>query len=922
MRTVTPRIITLPSVPSLLLTALVTTVGASLVAGDAAQEGIEDRFRDPPRDCRILQIIHNLPADPDRLESLLDRFDRQGFGGLVVNVHFDGYLRSRERWEQFRAGVRATRARGMTLWLYDEAGYPSAAAGGITLESHPEWEAQGLHCVLADSTGGEPLEWELPEGQVVHLAAYPVRDGRAVLTEGVELEPRDGKVRWDRPGRWRICALVTTRLFKGTHAEGNLYRKRPYPNLLDPRPTRRFIEVTHEAYARELPGLSESFEAVFTDEPSLMSVYLKEQPWPALPWSPDFRERFREARGYDIGPRLPGLFADFGPEGRQTRCDFWSLVGREVADGYFGQIRSWCRQHGIASTGHLLAEEDLGSHVGFYGDFYACASLLDYPGIDCLTSDPSTVPWHVAKLLGSVACVHNRPRVQSETSDHMQRYRPPGDARPRIQVTTEQILGTLHLLHAAGVNTTTSYYSWAGLDDEEVRSVNEQVGRAASILVGSKHVADIAVVYPLESLWSAFVPQRSWATGPEVADIDHVYRDVLDSLFHGRRDFDIVDSSVLESATVEDGALHVNHERYRLVVLPATDVLPLQATRKLSALVSAGGSVVAVGARPENTPGEFPSDEARSLLEGIFGSRRGVGIELPAGLAWLLSDLADRLIEPDLSTTAHSPLRYRHVRQREEEFYFLLNHSSLPLSTHVRLRAEGTARLWDCATGAVSALEPDTDSSGATWPVKLPAHGAAFISIPHSRKPVLRRGWAGFDSLLERVPLEVAHPGTVRVEGRGPSHVSIRLVPEARSGDRPALPLRIDAEIPVGGKDSWCFAEIAFDPPLDISDFRAVEIVTRVPVEQKDCGTGLLSMLVEGSSDYLANARRPLARKGTFRSCLPLDAFRLAGWSKDPDGRLDRREVDAMRIGWGGYTPQDGERVSFEILEIHLVRLR
>ena len=61
--------------------------------------------------------------------------------------------------------------------------------------------------------------------------------------------------------------------------------------------------------------------------------------------------------------------------------------------------------------------------IGFYGNFFACASRLDYPGIDCLVG-PATVPWHVAKLLGSIACLPIA-EAMSETSDHAQRYRPP-----------------------------------------------------------------------------------------------------------------------------------------------------------------------------------------------------------------------------------------------------------------------------------------------------------------------------------------------------------------------------------------------------------------------------------------------------------------------------------------------------------------
>jgi hypothetical protein len=42
-----------------------------------------------------------------------------------------------------------------------------------------------------------------------------------------------------------------------------------------------------------------------------------------------------------------------------------------------------------------------------------------------------------------------------------------------------------------------------------------------------------------------------------------------------------------------------------------------------------------------------------------------------------------------------------------------------------------------------------------------------------------------------------------------------------------------------------------------------------------------------------------------------LTSFRLAGWSKDTDGRLDLEAIRGIRIGWGGYYGAEGEVVEF-----------
>lgn len=983
------------------------------VVDPSPSRSLEERFREPPADRRILQIIHGFPEDPAARAAALDRLVARGFGGLVVNVSFRDYLRSEERWEEFRAGVEAAEARGLVLWLYDEDGYPSAAAGGLTLEGHPELEAEGLHVLDVEIPPDEPRpdeprpheprphesrphesrpdgprpgdppsrgkrtarDIEIPDGEPVFVAAYPVRDGRVAAGEAVDLlgevrastrpdashpdvsrpevsrpdvsrrdAPGARTLRWDRSGSWRILGFFRARLHEGTHAEWNLYTKRPYPNLLLGDATRRFLERTHAEYDRRFSPLARRFQAIFTDEPSLMSVFIRERPWAAIPWSSRIADDFRLLKGYDLVPRLPWLVADLGPEAARVRCDFWDVVGTAVSSSYFGQIQDWCRAHGIASTGHLLAEEDLGSHIGFYGNFYACAERLDWPGIDCLTSLPPEVPWHVAKLIGSIACVRGRQRTMSETSDHSQRWRPPGDPRPRRDVSAAEILGTAHLLYVAGINTTTSYYSWAGLDDAAVKAVNDHIGRLGAMLEGGRHVADVAVLYPLESAWAAFTPMRLWARAPEVIRIDAAYREVLDILFRWRIDFDVVDSRAVSAADAAGGSLGIGSERFRVLVLPAVTTLPAPAVRKVLQFARAGGIVAAVGAVPANTPTEIPSAEAlaafreilpdlvpeaggepaRCAVRAIPGG--GVGILIEEGHSWLLPAAIRSVLEPDLEAAPGSPLRYAHRRKEAKDLYFIINDSPRPASDLVTIRGSGPATLWDPGVGRISI--PD-DAGPGRWRIGLPPYGATFLFPEATRAPRPPATPPGSRPLVRVAGLGAALAARPRALVRGPAHVRAELdgtavPPGGGAGEEKLPPLEVSATIEQGGVDSWCFLELAFDPPLDLSGYRALEVRVGVPPGQDACGARLLAILCEGreaaaSAESLADLRRALGRAGSVWSAAPLDAFRLAGWSPEPAGPLDRSAVTALRLGWGGYIGKEGERVRFTVEAVRLL---
>ncbi len=712
---------------------------------------LKSLFQSPRSDRRILKIVHNFPKDTSAHERVLNDLKARGFGGVVCNVHFDNYLQSEENWKSFAHAVGLAKKMRMTLWLYDEKGYPSGAAGGLVLDGHPEWEAKGVACVSATSDGS-PVELKLPEGRLVAAFAFPTEGGRIDLRRGADLATVIGDervLRWSPPqGRWTVLAFVEQRLFEGTHAQWNLHEKRAYPNLLMREPIARFLELTHEEYARRFPDLAGTFEAIFTDEPSLMSVFLRPQPHPVIPWSPALPRRFREKAGRDLVPLLPALFVNAGAESGRVRCEFWGLIGEMVSDAYFGQIQDWCRAHRIASTGHLLWEEDLAYHVGFYGDFYRCVERLDLPGIDCLTSKPAEIPFHIAKLIGSIAHLRGCGKTMSETSDHVQRYRPPGDARPREAVSAAEIKGTCNLLYVCGINTTTSYYSWANLSTEEQRQINEYIGRLGVMLTGGTHVCDIAVLYPTESLWANFVPAAHGATqSAEVAAINRTFREVSAALFRNRLDYDYLDSAALRSAKLVGDSFEVGRERYRILVLPYVDTLPLDVWRKVTEFWKEGGVVVAVGTMPRNHPLEFPSDEVMRLTGEVFGApsedavrqvrtrrseRGGAGAFIPSSEEASISTIIGQLREPDCATgSSSSPLRYTHRRVAGKEVYFLINDSPDEVEDEVICHAVGRAELWNPSTGEVVPLGGSTVEEGrrTRFRIRIEGFGSRFVTF-------------------------------------------------------------------------------------------------------------------------------------------------------------------------------------------------
>lgn len=876
------------------------------------------QFANPPSDTRILKIIHTWPDAANDQERLIRGLTNQGFGGVVCNVSFEDYLESASRWTTFSEAVQRAKDAGMALWLYDEKGYPSANAGGLVMRDHPEWQAQGL--LIADTeTNGGPVAMDVPPGKLVLAAAFPMADGVMELHKARPLADAiaGGKLSWQPPsGQWHVIIMTEEKLFDGTHAAMNLHEKMPYPNLLLPEVTQRFLEVTHAEYARRLGAdLGRFFESTFTDEPSLMSCFLRPMPYRVLPWAQNLPGEFQRRRGYELQPILPLLVGEAGPGSQKARYDFWLTIGELVSENFFGQIQAWCARHNIPSGGHLLAEESMVTHVPFYGDFFRCIRRMDAPSIDMLTSFPAEVPWHIARLLASAAELEGKTLVMSETSDHSQRYRAPDDKRPVQTVTEDDIRGTCNRLFVNGVNTITSYYSFAGLSDAQLRRLNEWVGRCCLMLRGGHQTADIAVLYPVESIWPRFVPSRHWANeAAAAARIENAYRSVSESLFAAQREFTYVDARALAEAKATGGQLVHGQLRWRVVVLPHADTLPLAAWENLAAFMKQGGVVVAAGALPRNSEREFPSPRVQALAKEIFGGVTnkpnvlairdgGAGVFLPEGSESLLIGILNQCIERDFATDERrAPLRVTHRRTAGHELYFVINDRPDPWQGNVRFRANGSGERWDPASGR-------RESVGASerHVVKLEGYGAAVFRFAEARSPKVTQLRSGSlpGITLEGLPL----PSVQVSAGEFVRRELLTNAPDAAVGRE----WRAVGTITKSGVDTFLFVRLEYPAGIDLAGSDSLLIETVVPDGQRT-STQLLVILHENDgSDYLAHTGRSLAAAGSNQTFVPISRFQLAGWSKDENAQLDLNRIAEIRVGWGGYFGKDGERVEFRL---------
>lgn len=599
-------------------------------------------WTDPPMEDRPLQIIHGIAPNRATAEGMQLYKDR-GLGGVVCNVAFDRYLRSEAHWKTLLAGVEACRRLGMVVWIYDEEGYPSGAAGGLVLAENPEFEATAL---VLDASRDDPLRL--------------------------------------RPA------------YEHTHASNNFHAARRYPNLLDDRATRSFIAKTHDAYGQRLkPHFGRTIRAVFTDEPSLMAVDLGElpedvrkgvrvvdpldatvKPLPGVPWSYDLAEQYRRRYGEDLMPRRRSLFEGDSDGDRQVRRQYWALVSDLVAQRYFGAIGRWCSAHGVASSGHSLWEEELIHHVPLEGNGLKVLGLMDVPGLDVLSSDPEAVihsGWLTAAMPASAARLGGRRRVMTEVSDFIQKMGGRGPAG------LAEMQATAAWQAAWGVTDFTLYYGIADRPAEQYRAYCDYVGRLDAVLKPARPDPEVLLYYPIYDLWAEYRPVagplKLDSQSPRAQRIVNSFMQLGQLLQRSQVPFTLIDHEHLAAATVEaDGKLAIHEQRYAAVILPEGAELPPPAAEVAQRFRRGGGRVV-VNAALRGEPSGPP------LIETLQGACR-------------------------ISPASPHVVLGRFVREGRRVL-LLGNVSPGPYSGHLTTGDWGTWQVMDPATGKIQSTPTD-----------------------------------------------------------------------------------------------------------------------------------------------------------------------------------------------------------------------
>lgn len=711
---------------------------------DEQDSGIALRraFEDPPSEFRPVIVIQSRALKD---QGLPDWLDERNAGGMVFEVGWErgkqrrltdpNYLNDPKLFERLREVIAQLKDRGRVIWIYDELGYPSASAGGRVLQGHPEYQVWAVGCRNFKADNGQ-IEVELKHEYVEACLALPYRGEVLSMAGAIDLteKARSGSFTWKTPeGDWLVCLFEKYQ--PDTWKRHNIPRRNV--NIMDRDAVARFIEITHERYAKELGSQLKDVTLFFTDEPQFGAtepwMFGKEEAVPAVQWCDEMPQAFEQKKGYALSRVLPALFHDVGPETSRFRYDFYDVQSDLVAENYFGQIQDWCHRHGVWSSGHMLLEESLLFHLMWAGSMVKNWSRMDLPGVDLLRLPRyKTMGWwnrdivvpvkedFTCKMAASIARLTGKQGVFTES------YAAARNA------TVQQVKGIAAWQFVCGVTHMSTYSIQNQLSAQDYAAFADFTGRLALFCRRGQPVSDVAVLVPEASVWAAYNPPdgglfpRYFQRNPDVMRIDDVFRQTCHQLLAHQRDFEILSEDLLRQAKISKGRLELAGQSFAFLILPEVRMLSEASLDHVAEFLKAGGHVIFVGSLPSQNPMYGEDAGIRKKAEALLASAKDRTRHMPEleDFGELISWMAEK-VHPVIRWDGSSAVRVMHLHEAEREVILIANPSAEDAEGSLITEFAGKVSLWNPETGVIENMGRRERAEAIA--LLVPADSARFI---------------------------------------------------------------------------------------------------------------------------------------------------------------------------------------------------
>ena len=466
-------------------------------------------------------------------------------------------------------------------------------------------------------------------------------------------------------------------------------------------------------------------------------------------WTSDFVEEFRKRRGYDLKPYLPGLIADIGPKTDSIRHDWGETITDLFNERFLAPLHDWSQRNHTR-----LRMQDYG---------IPAATLSSNAYVDLPEGEgPQWKVLRASRWASSASHLYGRQVTSSETWTWL--HSPVFRASPldvKAEADLHFLIGINQLIGHGWPYTPPSveYPGWrfyaAGVFNEKnpwwivMPDLALYLQRVSFLLRQGQPANDVALYLPNHDAWANFS-----AGHVNMIDTlrDLVGPDVIPRTLEAGYDFDFFDDAALMNVgRVDKDALVLGANRYRVIILPGVNRIPLETLRKLEEFVKGGGVLIATRRLPALAPGlqapQSEQEQVREIVRRLFDRPSAPAHFVKDESAQLGTTLAG-LLQPDMLLSPAVPeIGFVHRRTSDAEIYFVANTSNVRQGVNATFRVENAqAESWDPLTGSISAAQSPAGNSQSRVRLDLEPYESSILVF--SRRAITR-------------PISAARPSTI-----------------------------------------------------------------------------------------------------------------------------------------------------------------
>ena len=605
----------------------------------------------------------------------------------------------------WRVALKEAERLDMNVWIYDENSYPSGFAGGWVPELMPESRGRGL--ALREAKAAP--KWTDDLIRVHRLNGDQIEDVTAAVKAGETLAE----------GRYVVASLLRA-------GNSPWHGGRCYVDLLYPGVTEKFLEVTLDAYKREIGGqFGKRIPGAFTDEPNI-------HPAGGLPWTDGLPAEFQKRWGYSLLERLPSLNYAVG-DWRKVRHDYFQVLLDQFIAHWAKPYSEYCSRNNLEWTGHYW-EHDWPRCLGV-PDNMAMYAWHQRPAIDILMNQYAESTHaqfgnvRAAKELSSVANQLAKKRTLVELY---------GAGGWDLRFEDMKRIGDW--LQVLGVNTLDEHLSYITIRGARKRdhpqsfsyhepwweAYHENASYLTRLSVAMSQGAQVNPILVLEPTSTAWMYDNEAQNHPRLGEVGDAFQNLLLDLERAQVEYDIGCEDIMAShGSVSGASLRVGQRAYAaLVIPPFTENLNLQTLRLIEDLLRGGGIVICCGDVPARVDGAV--SERGAALAKSPGWRTTEAGALPAVLRPFQEKTGFSLQRKD----GDKGILFHHRRTLEDGQLLLLVNTSITdrSAGEFETSAHGVEQ-WDLRTGKGGIWPFEASGSGVRAAFDLPPSGSLLLFL-------------------------------------------------------------------------------------------------------------------------------------------------------------------------------------------------